>query len=154
MEVQLSDTGLIIKEHVLGSKQVFVCQTFIGGLQGAENKRSHHQVKYDPCQQGQEGGAPHFLPVDPPAPPPGLGVKAYRPGPGQDHQHTGHRWPQTGSSFREAPYVCKHRNVYKQHKSPWRTDRYFHTVASNQTPDTKSEKLEQTRCTPSFIPLH
>lgn len=93
MEVHLSDTGLIIKERVLGSKQVFVCQTLIGGLQGAENKRSHHQVKYDPRQQGQEGGAPHFLPVDPPAPP-GLGVKAGRPGSGQAlSQDTGNSWP-------------------------------------------------------------
>lgn len=48
VEVQLSDTGLVIKEGALGSKQVLVCQTLIGGLQGAENKRTHHQVKYDP----------------------------------------------------------------------------------------------------------
>lgn len=92
VEFQLGDTGLIIEEGVLGGKQVFVCQTLIGGLQGAKNKRSHYQVQYDPRQQGQEGGAPHCLPVNPPAPP-GSGVKA-RPGSGQGRsQDTRHTWP-------------------------------------------------------------
>lgn len=94
MEVQLGDTGFIIEEGVLGSKQVFVRQILTGGLQGAENKRSHYQVQHDSRQKGQEGGAPHLLPVDPPAPP-GLGVRAQRPGSGlvlsQDTR--GHSWP-------------------------------------------------------------
>lgn len=42
VEVQLGDTGLINEEAVFGSDQVCVRQTFIGGLQGAENKCSHH----------------------------------------------------------------------------------------------------------------
>lgn len=69
VEFDLSDTGLILEESVLGSKQLFVRQILVGGLQRAENKCSHHQVQHDPRQQGQEGGAPHFLPGDPPAPP-------------------------------------------------------------------------------------
>lgn len=93
MEVQLGDTGLIIEEGALGSEQVFVCQILTGGLQGAENKRPHHQVQHDPCQQGQEGGAPHFIPVDPPTPS-GLGVRAQRPGSGRAlSQDAVHSWP-------------------------------------------------------------
>lgn len=90
MEVQLGDTGFIIEERVLGGKQVCVRQILTGGLQGPENKRSHHQVQHDPGQQGQEGGAPHFLPVDPPTPP-GLGVRVQRPGYG--HATLGPSWP-------------------------------------------------------------
>ncbi len=93
VKVQLGDAGLI-EEGALGIKQVFVRQPLIGGLQGAENKCSHHQVQHDPRQQGHEGGAAHFLPVDPPAPP-GLGVRAQRPGSGralsQDTQELS--WP-------------------------------------------------------------
>lgn len=69
VEVQLSDTGVVTEEVLFGFKEVFVRQALLGGLQGTENKRSHHQVQHDPHQQGQEGGALHVLPVDPPAPP-------------------------------------------------------------------------------------
>ena len=62
VEVQLSHTAVIMKEGVFGSQQVCVCQALFRGLQGAKNKRSHHQVKYDPRQQGQQGGATHFPP--------------------------------------------------------------------------------------------
>lgn len=62
VEVQLGHTAVVMEEGVFGSQQVCVRQTFIRGLQGAENKRSHHQVKYDPRQQGQQGGATHFPP--------------------------------------------------------------------------------------------
>lgn len=89
VEVQLGDTGVIIEEVMLGSEQVFVRRALLGGLQGAENKRSHSQVQHDPNQQGQEGGVPHFPPG-----PPGLKVGAQRPGSGRaPSQDTGgHSW--------------------------------------------------------------
>lgn len=62
-KVQLSDTGLVHQEVALEVQQVYVGLALVGPLHGAENKRPHHQVKYDPGQQGQEGGAPHFLPL-------------------------------------------------------------------------------------------
>lgn len=75
MEFVLADTGMIMKEDFLCFQELFEIYALLGGLQSAENKRSHHQVQHDPRQQGQEGGAPHFLPNDPPAPP-GLQVRA------------------------------------------------------------------------------
>lgn len=67
-EVILCDAGVVIKEGVLGVPQFFKCRFLLGELQGAENKCSHHQVQHDPRQQGQEGGTPHVVPVDPPCP--------------------------------------------------------------------------------------
>lgn len=65
LEVQLGDAGFVLQEGLLGSQQFFISHMLIGGLQGAENKRTHHQVQHDSCQQGKEGGAPHFPPVHP-----------------------------------------------------------------------------------------
>lgn len=76
MEIHLGDTRLILEEALLSGEQLFVCQAVIGGLQGAENERSHYEVQHDPHQQGKEGGAPHLLPAEPP----GLGARVRRPG--------------------------------------------------------------------------
>lgn len=69
MEVHLGDAGLVTEEDLLGFQQVFVGLAFLWGLQGDKNERSHPQVQHDSCQQGGEGGASHFPPVDTPAPP-------------------------------------------------------------------------------------
>ena len=68
VELILCDAGVVIKEVVLGLQQFIERSILRGGLQGAENKRSHHQVQHDPRQQGHEGGTPHVVPVDPPCP--------------------------------------------------------------------------------------
>lgn len=96
MEVQLADAGLVVQEGVLGGQQVLVRLVLSVGLQGTENERSHHQVQHHPHQQGQEGGAPHLPPVDPPSSPAlsGPGVRVQRLGPaGFVRQDMESSWP-------------------------------------------------------------
>ena len=109
VEVQLGHTGVIIQEGLLGSQQVFVWRALLGGLQGAENQRSHPQVQHDPSQQGQEGDVPHFLPAGPPGPP-GLEVRG-RFARICSGSQSGYSGAQLAINRKFLYCVCEHRNM-------------------------------------------